>query len=108
MGETVSTMDDAALTADGLGFVDPDGVPKTELLVESNPTTSAAAAAAAAAGRHEYCLPIEKRLESGWSRHSGRRNTQGQAEVKAVWILLSPLRFSAQNPSKKHTINNDM
>ena len=49
MGETVSTMDDAALTADGLGFVDPDGVPKTELLVESNPTTSAAAAAAAAA-----------------------------------------------------------
>ena len=45
MGETVSTMDDAALTADGLGCVDPDGVPKTELLVESNPTTSAAAAA---------------------------------------------------------------
>ena len=46
--ETVSTMDEAASTTNGLGCVDPDGAPKAESLVESSPATAAVAAAAAA------------------------------------------------------------
>ena len=45
--ETVSTMDEAASTTNGLGCVDPDGAPKAESLVESSPATAAVAAAAA-------------------------------------------------------------
>ena len=45
----MSTMGEAASTADDLGSVDPDVAPGAEPLVDSSPGTAAAAAAAAAA-----------------------------------------------------------
>ena len=44
--DTMSTMDEAASTTDGLGCVDPDGAPGVDPLMESSPATAAAAAAA--------------------------------------------------------------
>ena len=46
----MGTIDEAALTTDGLGSVDPDGTLGAQALVESSPATAAAVVAAAAAG----------------------------------------------------------
>ena len=45
----MSTTNQTASTAHGLGCVDPYGAPGAELLVESSPATAVAAAAATAA-----------------------------------------------------------
>ena len=39
--ETVSTMDEAASTTDGLGSLDPDGVPGAQPFAELSPVTAA-------------------------------------------------------------------
>ena len=52
----MSTMGEAASTADDLGSVDPDVAPGAEPLVDSSPGTGAAAAAAAACCRCGGCV----------------------------------------------------
>ena len=77
----MSTMDEAASTADDLGSVDPDVAPGAEPLVDSSPAT--AAAAAAAAGVEVVSAP----------------NREGTRD---------PLKhlFSAENLSKRNVWNN--
>ena len=75
--DTVSTMDEAASTTDGLGYyVDLDGAPGFEPLMESSPATTADAAAAA--GVEVVSAPNREgsrgRLKHS---HSGRRSTRG-------------------------------
>ena len=84
----MSTMDEAASTADDSGSVDPDVAPGAEPMVDSSPDTvggggGAAAAAAAAAAVESVSAP----------------NREGTRD---------PLKhlFSAENLSKHHVWNN--
>ena len=63
--EIVSTMDEAASTTDGLGCVDPDGVPGAEALVESRLATTAAAAGGGDGGVEVGGIGPQSRRESG-------------------------------------------
>ena len=78
----MSTMDEAASTADDLGSVDPDVAPGAEPLVDSSPGT--AAAAAAAAGVEVVSAPNREGTRDSLKKHL----------------------FSAENVSKHHVWNN--
>ena len=77
----MSTMDEAASTADDLGSVDPDVAPGAEPLVDSSPGT---AAAAAAAGVEVVSAPNREGTRDSLKKHL----------------------FSAENLSKHHVWNN--
>ena len=80
----MSTMEEAASTADDLSSVDPDVAPGAEPLVDSSPGTAAAAAAAAgvkvvsASDREGIRDPLKHLLSAeNLSKHNVWNNTKG-------------------------------
>ena len=71
----MSTMDEDVSTTDGLRWVDPDGTPGGEPLVESRPATAATAAVAAAAGVEVVSAP----------NREGSRNRLKQSQWEATY-----------------------
>ena len=98
----MSTMNEAASTADDLGSVDRDVAPGAEPLVDSSPATAAAAAAASAAAAPAVVAVAAVAVDDGAGGVEGVSAANDREGTR------DPLKhlFSAENLSKHHVWNN--